>query len=350
MSHTYSSVKSIILILLLGLSTLALSANNWKPDRYLKGYQEITVKQPNDYKGEVNCTVIRRLSSEKCVIGILYVHGFNDYFFQKEMGDRFVDNGYDFYALDLRKYGRSLRKGQTPYECRDIKEYYPDINSALALMKKQGIEKVVLMGHSTGGLVAASYMNNNPDKIIKALILNSPFLEWNFNGFMKDVAIPVVSWIGGWWPSLSISQGDGTAYAESLLKKYHGEWQFDTNLKTIHPRKVTAGWIHAITEAQRALHNKSAIKCPILLLRSDKSVFGDEWTPLHQCADAVLNVKDISKYGRMLGSDVTEDIVPGGLHDLALSSPRVRAVFYKDIFSWLKKIKLYSKAKMSNVA
>ncbi len=30
----------------------------------------------------------------------------SDYFFQTEMADQFNQHGYDFYALDLRKYGR----------------------------------------------------------------------------------------------------------------------------------------------------------------------------------------------------------------------------------------------------
>ena len=32
--------------------------------------------------------------------------GFNDYFFQAEMGRQFADSGYNFYAVDLRRYGR----------------------------------------------------------------------------------------------------------------------------------------------------------------------------------------------------------------------------------------------------
>lgn len=311
---------------------------NWSPDRYLDGYEETTVVQPDDYSGKVVCTVVRRLDGCHNSLGVLYIHGYNDYFFQKEEGDTFVDSCYNFFAVDLRKYGRSLQEGQTPYECRNIDEYYPDIDAAVRLMREQGVDTVVLMGHSTGGLVAASYMNADPPSEIRALILNSPFLDWNMSGFLRKVAIPVVSWIGSWWPRLAISQGDGTAYAESLLKQYHGEWEFDTNLKTVHPRKVTAGWIRAITQAQKALRKHSDIRVPILLLHSDKSVYGDKWDEEHQHGDAVLNVEHISKIGLTLGPDVTEDVIPGGLHDLALSSPEVRRIFYDDIFEWLDKV------------
>lgn len=52
-------------------------------------------------------------------------------------------------------------------------------------------------------------------------------------------------------------------------------------------------------------------------------------------ADAVLDVADISKYGRLLGVSVTEATVGGGLHDLALSRKEVRDSMYTIIFNWL---------------
>lgn len=340
MNHRTNSLKVILTIAYLVAGICFSYARAWEADRFLPGYEETTVVQPDDYSGHVVCTVVRKTTSCSSKKGILYVHGYNDYFFQAEEGDRFVDSCFNFYAVDLRKYGRSLMSGQTPYECRNINEYYADFDSALMIMHRNGIDDVVLMGHSTGGLVVASYMNHHPSPFVKAVILNSPFLEWNMSGFMRKIAIPIVSWIGSWWPRLAISQGDGTAYAESLLKQYHGEWQYDTALKCVHPRKVTAGWIRAITKAQQSLRKDSDIRVPVLLLHSDKSVYGDKWDENHQSGDAVLNVQHISEYGRNLGRMVTEDTVPDGLHDLALSSKKAREVFYNDIFKWLETISL----------
>lgn len=321
-------------------TVFAAHAQNWAPDRYLQGYEETTIKQPDDYSGKVVCTVVRRMSPCCSHVGILYVHGYNDYFFQKEEGDTFVDSCYNFYAVDLRKYGRSLQQGQTPYECRKISEYFPDIDSALNIMHNDGITRVILMGHSTGGLVVASYMNDKPSPLIKAVILNSPFLEWNMGGFTRKVGVPFMTWLGSWWPKLSISQGKSTAYAESLLKQYHGEWEYDTNLKTVEPRKVSAGWIRAITNAQKALKKHSDIKVPVLLMHSDKTVNAYKWSVDMERGDLVLNVEHISELGKKLGPDVTEDTIKDGLHDLALSAPEVRAKFYSDIFNWLDSIGL----------
>lgn len=101
--------------------------------------------------------------------------------------------------------------GQKKFEARDIKEYFADIDTALAIMRADGVKDVNLMRHSTGGLVTSYYMTEKPDTIVKALILNSPFLDWNMNGFMRKVAVPAVGAIGKLAPKMSISNGRSIA-------------------------------------------------------------------------------------------------------------------------------------------
>lgn len=320
------------------------ASERWQSDILGDGYECRTVRHADDYGGAVVSTIVRKCVADSAKAGqtarasrrgVLYIHGYNDYFFQREMGDRFVARGYDFYAVDLRRYGRSMLAERRPYEVRDVAEYYADIDSALTAMKREGIGEVVMIGHSTGGLIASSYLNARRDTSVRALVLNSPFLEWNMGGFMRHVAIPVVGCLGRHFPNIAISQGDGTAYGESLLRQYHGRWEYNTEWKTVHPRKVTAGWIRAISEAQSALHRHSWITAPILLMSSGHSVYGEPWTPEHQHGDAVLNVEDIRRYGTALGPDVTSYKFEGGLHDLILSDEKVAEAVYRTIFGWL---------------
>lgn len=319
--------------------TPARTNSEWQPDILGDGYEMRHVDQGTDYTGRVISTIVRKLcppdsTENRTHRGVLYVHGFNDYFFQQEMGDRFVSHGYDFYAVDLRRYGRSLTEGQKPFDIRDMADYFPDIDSALVVMERSGIDEVILMGHSTGGLTTAYFESRCHPEIIKALILNSPFLDWN-QGW-KERLIPAVSLWGKFFPDFKISQGLSTAYAESLLKDFHGEWTYNTDWKFIQSPPVTAGWIRAITEAQNALRDGLAdIRIPVLLLYSSQSVTGSEWTPDHNRADGVLDVNDIKKFGRELGPDVTCTKVIGGLHDLVLSAPEIREPLYRYIFSWL---------------
>ena len=160
------------------------------------GYEMMIFDQGEDYSGKVNCTVIRKPSHKASTRGILYIHGFSDYFFQKEMAETFAKHGWNFYAVDLRRYGRSLREGQRPFEVRDLREYFDDIRAGLAAMERDGVDEVVLMGHSTGGLTCSLYMQCDPDERIKGLILNSPFLTWNVQGLKGALGIPLMSALG----------------------------------------------------------------------------------------------------------------------------------------------------------
>jgi alpha-beta hydrolase superfamily lysophospholipase len=47
------------------------------------------------------------------------------------VAEKFNENNFDFYALDLRKYGRSLKKS-APHYCKDIEEYFEEISIAIS--------------------------------------------------------------------------------------------------------------------------------------------------------------------------------------------------------------------------
>lgn len=137
----------------------------WTPDILGDGFETAYVGQPDDYSGKVRTTVIRRRTTGQPARAILYVHGFSDYFFQKEMADMFVAHGYDFYAVDLRKYGRSLLPGQRMFQVRDIHEYFADIDAAVKVIDADGDREIILLGHSTGGLTTSLYMSEPPSVV-----------------------------------------------------------------------------------------------------------------------------------------------------------------------------------------
>lgn len=333
------SAKFLLTFALLWLAaSVTLAFAQYGPDRLGDDFEAKTLVMPDDYSGRVVTTLVRSLSSCPDVHrAVLYVHGYNDYFFQKEMARTFADSCFNFYAVDLRKYGRSLLPEQTPFEVRDLQEYFADIDTALTLIREEGNTEVVLMAHSTGGLITSLYCEAHRDSLpVQGLILNSPFLDMNMNGFYEKVLVPMVSAWGRCFKNTKIDQGNSTAYAESLLKEHHGEWEYDTRLKFKVSPPVTAAWIRAIHRGHNQIHKGLHIPCPILLMYSSQSVYGDEWTPLHQAGDAVLDVKDIARYGRTLGPKVTEFEVQEGLHDLVLSKPAARESVYTEIFRWLR--------------
>lgn len=312
----------------------------WHQD-VLEGYESRFVNQGEAFDGPCRSTIIRLLDKRGSRKAFLYIHGFNDYFFQKEMGERYVDSGYNFYAVDLRRYGRSRLPWQYPFNVRDQKEYFADIDSALAQIRRDGNTDITLGGHSTGGLTVILYAaEKGADINVDRVVTNSPFLAWNFSPFMRKVAIPTVSFLGGMFKNSKIDQSKCDGYAYSLLKQYHGFWTYNTDWKMIYSPPVTMGWIRAITKAQNNVKSKRKnIKVPLLVMHSSRKVDGCNWTPEFMTGDAVLDPFEIQKIGVTLGEDLRQTVVctiDSGLHDLILSEPRPREAAYDSIFRFIR--------------
>ena len=92
----------------------------YQPDVLGEGYEQLKLSFPDDYEGTVCATLVRKKAPQNTQKAVLYIHGFIDYFFQTEMAEQFNQHGYDFYALDLRKYGRSHLSHQKYYNVHDL--------------------------------------------------------------------------------------------------------------------------------------------------------------------------------------------------------------------------------------
>lgn len=174
---------------------------------------------------------------------------------------------------------------------------------------------------------------------IAGLILNSPFFDFNENGWNENVAIPVASFLSSIAKDTELSGESSTAYGESLHKNYHGEWLFDLKKKKLASGPKRLCWISAIHAGHKQVQNGLQIACPVLSMSSDKSISGEKWNAGYQTADGVLDVKDIQLYSRHIGKQTTIRIIPGGMHDLILSKPNVRNAVYREMISWLNRIR-----------
>lgn len=313
---------------------------SWHQD-ILESFESRFVNQGEAFDGPCCSTIVRKLNPRGSRKAFLYVHGFNDYFFQSEMGENFIDSGYNFYAVDLRRYGRSRLPWQYPFNVRDMKEYFADIDSALLQIRRDGNTDITLGGHSTGGLTVIFYAAERGDEIpVDRVVTDSPFLAWNFSPFMQKVAIPAVSSVGGIFKNSKIKQGKCDGYAYSLLKEFHGFWTYNTNWKMVYSPPVTMSWIRAISKAQGKIKKKREnIRVPLLVMHSSRKIDGCNWTPEFMTGDAVLDPFAIQKIGVTLGADKRQTVVcaiDSGLHDLILSEPRPRQAAYDSIFRFIR--------------
>lgn len=330
------------LLLLLPLLLPSRAEAQWRPD-ILEGYSCLTIDQGRDYSGPVTATLVRRDTLLEAPRALLYVHGYNDYFFQSALGDSITRHSYAFYALDLRKYGRSLSSGQDPFEVRHLREYYADLAKAIQQIKAGGARELVLMAHSTGGLIISLYLEDtqNSDSV-QALVLNSPFLDFNFSKVQERLVIPMLDGIGRVSPRTIVAgiSKEPDLYAQSLLKRYHGLWDYNTEWKKAKGHTIRLEWLRAIRRGHQQVQRGLSLRMPILLMSSDSSIRArGAWQPAYGRADLVLDVDDIQHYGLMLGDKVQPVRIVGGLHDLFLSSDSAAyAEAYRQLFRFLDQL------------
>lgn len=306
------------------------------PDILGNDYEQRTLTLDDDYAGAVYATLVRKKAQQNTTKAVLYIHGFIDYFFQSEMAEQFNLQGYDFYALDLRKYGRSFRPHQKYYEVRDLAEYDTEIDWALSTISDEQHTELLLAGHSTGGLIATLYAAHHPEQpLIKALWCNSPFYDFNMPALKKRLILPRLSALGKYFPNLKCPSELNQFYVQSLHANYHGEWSFDLNWKKFNYPWVALGFVHAIYEAQKEIHAGLSLSIPSLIMHSDRTTNPRRFNEDARSSDIILSVNDIKKYAKRIQGDVSLLSIKGGLHDLVLSNPSVRTEVYDKLFIWL---------------
>ncbi|MDR6596070.1 alpha/beta hydrolase [Saccharothrix longispora] len=277
--------------------------------------------------GELNAVLVRRRAQPATRGAVLYVHGFADYFFQRHVAEHFTARGFDFYAVDLRAYGRSLRPGQVANYVTDLTEHFEEIDAAVRVIREEdGHRHLVLMGHSTGGLTTSLWAHERrDDDLVDALVLNSPWLDLAGSWFMRTIGTAVVRGVGRVAPRLVLRPGLGPVYGQSIHRDHHGEWDFDLAWKPLEAFPVHAGWLRAVRRAQARLHRGLDVRVPVLVLRSGRShLHAKAWTPEAMTADAVLDVEHMRRWGPKIGRHVVPVAVEGGMHDLFLSAEPVR--------------------------
>lgn len=308
----------------------------YQPDILGAGYEQATLHFPDDYEGPVTATLVRKKAPQSAGKAVLYIHGFIDYFFQTEMAEQFNQHGFDFYALDLRKYGRSILPHQKYYNVRNLAEYDAEITRALEIIGAEQHNAVLLCGHSTGGLTATLYAAHHPEHpLIKALWLNSPFYDFNMHPLKRAFALPHVSRLGKVFPNLQLPSELNPWYTASIHKALKGEWQFNLDWKKEAYPKVRLSFISAVFEAQKEIHRGVKIDVPVLVMHSHQTKNPRKWGKAAQSSDVILSVKHIRKYAKKIRGDVTIAEIKNGLHDLVLSEKAARSSVYRQLFSWL---------------
>jgi alpha-beta hydrolase superfamily lysophospholipase len=297
-------------------------------------YSAETIELPDDDEGAVVATLVHRPADEPRGRAVLHLHGFADYFFQTPAAEYWTTRGYDFYALDLRKYGRSLLPHQTPNFTTDLAHYYPELDEAFRrVTRRDGHERVLLSAHSTGGLIGPLWVHDHQVPVA-GMVLNSPWLDLHGSLLLRTAGTRAIDQIGARRPYLSIPREVSGFYAMSLHEDHHGEWPFDLAWKPLESWPVYAGWLRAVRRGHARVHKGLDLAMPVLVLTSDATGRPREWDDTCSSTDIVLDVRQIRKWAPQLADHLTLVKVHGAIHDVTMSRAAVRECAFDEISRW----------------
>ena len=344
----------------------------WGPDVLGDAFEQLALPLKHDSEGEVVATLVRYLPEPETAqrrgfwqrlslrlqavpaipashtgsheplahdTDVLYIHGYSDYFFQTHLAEYWRGLGARFYALDLRKYGRSIRIHQTPGYIASLATYDEEIEAALAQMGHGEVQhpprKLVLMGHSTGGLILSLWADRNPGRA-SVVILNSPWLEYQLTAAARTVAAPVVGLQARVNPKAPMANIDMGFYFRSLSDQRDGEWNVNADWRPEHGFTVRAGWLNAILAGHARIAAGLDIDAPVFTMLSTKSLLTSRWSKDMMQADVAIDVNIVAARAHQLGKLTTIARIPNAMHDVFLSEKPTRERAFAELTRWLK--------------
>jgi alpha-beta hydrolase superfamily lysophospholipase len=305
------------------------------PDEDILGapYTCETLQLRPDDEGDVVATLVHRPTARTRRRAVLHVHGFADYFFQTAAADFWVARGYDFYALDLRKYGRSIRPHQTPNYVADLGTYYEELDIAWQRVHEHH-DEVLLSAHSTGGLTVPLWLH---DRRLRpaGVFLNSPWIVMN-GDLRTRLGMPLIGQLGRYQPLREVPRDRSGGYLKSISNQYDGEWTINPAWKPLASWPAHAGWLRAVARGQARIRHGLDVHAPVLLVSSTRSgpplTVGD---PTLRGTDVVLDVERMRRAAPGISRHLTLAQVEGAIHDVTISPEPVRARVFDEVGRWL---------------
>lgn len=313
--------------------------NKWVPDFLGPDYQRLTISAPRKDGTPRQATLIHHCPPDASTVSdrpaVLYVHGWSDYFFNTELAEFFTHRGYDFYAIDLHNHGRNLGPADLGGYVEDLSDYFDELRSAHEIICTGAAKPLLLMGHSTGGLIAVLWAKANPE-LVSHLVLNSPWLELQGGAVLRVAATPLVRPLADMRPLARMRVPERSFYWRGISDEALGEWSVDRRMRPPRAFPVRAGWMRAILNAQTEVAAGLELAAPVLVLASTKSLLGPRWSPQMLKADVVLDVRALSLRALSLGDSVSVERVEGALHEVFLSPKTIRGEAYARLSRWLR--------------
>lgn len=294
-----------------------------------------------DDEGDLVATVIHRPvdTNHRAVLAgtdedaaVVYVHGWSDYFLHRGLADHLAAGGVETFGIDLRKHGRSLRPGQTPYSIASLDDYDAEFDEVLADVGPD--RRIVLIAHSTGGLTATLWASRHPDRVA-ALLLVSPWLELHTGAPLRRSLTSPFRRLAEKAPRSPALPLGSSLYSDQLHVDRQGEWDYRLDWKPLRapvPRDLFAAVLDGFAELDRL----APLPFPVLTLTSGTSYLLPVPSPIAGRSDTILRVSSMRARASALSPAARVVVVDGAFHDVLLSAAGPRRTAYALIDDFLR--------------
>lgn len=265
---------------------------------------------------------------------VLHVHGYNDYFYQAEFGAWCVENGFAFYAVDMRRAGRSERPEDHPHDMANLAEPGDDIAAACeAIAELHPGLPIIVHAHSTGGLSAAIWAADRPHPQLAGLVLNSPLFGLPMTRGQAMLARAVTPMMK-LRPTMIVSRIP-SLYNERLHVNGGGTVEFNQEWKRPQGIPTTAQWVGAVTGGWKRIDGGLGIEVPVLVARSASTGPERDDNPRFREQDVVVDTAAAARRTPLLGGKAQALVIENGIHDLSQSPAEPRAAYLDGVAAFI---------------
>lgn len=324
------------------------SQGNWTQD--VLGPNFSAVSFPVNGRGDhTHATLVRY---DPSTVGttrgtMLYVHGWSDYFANRELAAAVAEAGFRFYALDFHGYGRNLTDdvlatGEIPGMAADLREYAPDVRAARQIIADDGghadSEHLVILAHSTGGLTMSLLLMEEPGQVA-GLALATPWIAPQGFPWVDRLVLAATNLVPRRFHDRILSVPVNTFYHRTLSSDREGEWEVDPRWRPKFSFPITVNLLRSTALARERLLELHAagrdVGTPVLLQTAKRSLLLPWWDRRMHTRDSVLDVEAIRRRATVLHPTPTVISYDGAIHDVHRSAEPVRAQAFSDLQNWL---------------
>lgn len=373
----------------------------WLEDILGPGFEQTTLPLPADSAGESVMTIVRHVPSTDPHMqapapaprfAVIQMHGWNDYFYQAHTARAVSAAGGAFYAMDLRRYGRSLRAGQPFGYASSLDCYDAELEACIARIADDGLGSLPLFlcAHSTGGLIASLWANRHPG-VLAGLVLNSPWLELQGSAHMRVLTGSVAKAAARISPMFRVFRTDTGNYQKVLTAWREGEpllgartkaeekagvshlrlpgeeiapaspdfegerapnpyapegtddqfwttgWHPDPRFRMFPSWESRISWMSAIVAGHARVAGGLGIDCPILVMTSARHSEAGSWCEEITRTDCILDLPKVWQRTGQLGRRVELVKLENAIHDVFFSRREVREQAFAEMFGFVER-------------